>query len=155
MRVVFDANVFVQAALSARGASFACLEAVDDGRVTLVTTDLVLAEVREVLERLAEKPKYRSRLSREAIADFMLVVRSRSELRPEPPHVFDLERDRDDELYIDLAVAASATYLTTRDDDLLDLMDISTATGADFRSRFPDVTIVDPPEFLRRLRAGG
>ncbi len=64
------------------------------------------------------------------------------------PQAFPLERDPKDEPYLDLAVAAGARYLVSRDRDLLDLMN-----DAEFLGRFPDLTIVDPPAFLQALRS--
>ena len=153
-RVVFDANLFIQSLLSGRGPSFACLELISQGRVILCVTESILAEVEEVLRRLSQKAKYQKHLSADTIEAFMVLIRARAEIQPEPPHVFDLERDKDDEVYIDLAVAVGAVYLTSRDNDLLDLMDPSTATGTEFHERFPDLTILDPVDFLRRMREG-
>ena len=64
------------------------------------------------------------------------------------PQAFRLERDPKDEPYLDLAVAARARYLVSRDRDLLDLMN-----DAQFRERFPDLIVVDPPAFLQALRS--
>ena len=58
----------------------------------------------------------------------------------------DFPRDPKDEPYINLALAANADYLVTRDNDLLDLMNDS-----DFRQQFPGLTILDPVAFLRVL----
>jgi predicted nucleic acid-binding protein len=57
--------------------------------------------------------------------------------------VFSCPRDPDDEPYVNLAVAAGARYLVTRDKDLLDLME-----DADFRRRFATLAILDPAAFL-------
>ena len=53
-----------------------------------------------------------------------------------------------DEPYLDLAVAAGARYLVSRDRDLLDLMN-----DAQFRQRFPELIVLDPPAFLRAIRS--
>jgi predicted nucleic acid-binding protein len=47
---------------------------------------------------------------------------------------------------INLAIEVSATFLISRDKDLLDLIG-----DPDFRQRFPHLTILDPPAFLRAL----
>ncbi len=82
----------------------------------------------------------------------MALTRMRSTIAAEPAHVFDLALDKDDEVYIDLAIAANATYLTSRDRDLLDLMNPETENGALFHERFPGLTVLDPVDFLRRMR---
>ena len=48
---------------------------------------------------------------------------------------------------MDLAAAAGARYLVSRDKDLLSLMQDEA-----FRQQFPDLTIVDPVAFLREIR---
>ena len=69
-------------------------------------------------------------------------LRSRIDLVP----VSFRYRDPDDEPYLNLAIAVSADYLVTRDNDLLDLMQDSA-----FRVRFPSLTILDPVTALRLL----
>ncbi len=54
------------------------------------------------------------------------------------PTRFSFSRDSKDEPYLNLAIAAGAQYLVTRDKDLLDLM-TEAAEGIDFRARFPDL----------------
>lgn len=62
------------------------------------------------------------------------------------PEVALLARDPKDEPYINLALAAGAAFLVSRDNDLLDLM-----TDPEFRGRFPGLQIVDPATLLREL----
>lgn len=62
------------------------------------------------------------------------------------PRIEKLDRDPKDEPYLNLAIAAKATYLVSRDRDLLDLMADPT-----FRQRHPDLLILDPVEFLREI----
>jgi putative PIN family toxin of toxin-antitoxin system len=61
MRVVADANVFVSAALgrSPQSASVRIIDAALDGRIELVMSPALLAEIADVLSR----PRIRSRLS--------------------------------------------------------------------------------------------
>ncbi len=66
--------------------------------------------------------------------------------RPNGPAAMSLPRDPDDEPYLNLAVAASADYLVTRGNDLLDLMQDSA-----FRARCPRLTILDPVALLQIL----
>jgi predicted nucleic acid-binding protein len=63
------------------------------------------------------------------------------------PHVFTYPRDPDDEPYVDLAVAVGATYLVSRDKDLLELMH-----DPDFGARFPRLAILDPVALLRAMQ---
>jgi hypothetical protein len=66
------------------------------------------------------------------------------------PLQFSYARDPKDEPYLNLALAAAATYLVTWDTDLLDLMGDS-ADGIAFRDRFPGLVILTPVAFLRAL----
>ena len=57
-------------------------------------------------------------------------------MRTHTPSVFAYPRDPKDEPYVNLAVAAAADYVVTRDKDLLDLMTGHTDEAKAFR-RFP------------------
>ncbi|MDP9174026.1 MAG: hypothetical protein M3O30_09195 [Planctomycetota bacterium] len=67
------------------------------------------------------------------------------------PEVFVYERDPDDAQYINLALAAGAQLIVSRDKDLLDLMDIGRPESAVFQSRFPELRILNPVGFLREM----
>ena len=54
--------------------------------------------------------------------------------------------DPKDAPYVNLALATRATFLVSRDKDLLDLM-----KDAGFRERYPALVILDPAEFLRAM----
>lgn len=50
---------------------------------------------------------------------------------------FSYERDPKDEPYVNLALAAGAKYLVTRDKDLLDLMSEGVSQARTFEGSFP------------------
>ena len=152
LRIVFDANVFVQAVIRKSGAGFACTERVREGHVRLMMTASIYAEIREALLRMVRNEKYPQVFLSDATS-LLTGIQSWAETHPEPPRALALDRDPDDEVYVSLAVATGATLLTTSDKDLLHLMDAETEIGAEFQSRFPDLAIVTPPEFLARVRA--
>ena len=77
---------------------------------------------------------------------FLADLASHATMLAAVPKVFPLPRDPKDEPYIDLAVAAQARYLVSRDNDLLDLMG-----DAAFRQQFPELTVIDPVALLREL----
>jgi predicted nucleic acid-binding protein len=54
--------------------------------------------------------------------------------------------------YIDLAVAAGAAVITSRDKHLLNLTNPAKPWSADFRARFPWLRVMSPETFLRELR---
>jgi predicted nucleic acid-binding protein len=57
----------------------------------------------------------------------------------------------DDEPYLNLAIAARAQFLVTRDKDLLDLMNWRKKDGREFRKRFRKLKIVDPASFVKEI----
>jgi len=73
-------------------------------------------------------------------------VEARAELATDAPRVFELPRDPKDEPYINLAIAARARYLVTRDKNLLDLKDDEA-----LRRLARALTILDPAAFLQDL----
>jgi predicted nucleic acid-binding protein len=62
------------------------------------------------------------------------------------PASFALARDPDGEPYLNLAIAVSADYWVTRDNDMLDLMQDSA-----FRAQYPSLTTLDPVALLQIL----
>lgn len=55
-------------------------------------------------------------------------------------------------MYVDLAIAAGAHVITTRDRHLLALRDITDPLGIDFLSRFSAVEVLTPVQLLHRVR---
>jgi len=79
-------------------------------------------------------------------------VRAKAELFADVPNVFQLPRDKDDEIYLDLAIKAQAKYLVTWNErHLTYLMRGNTSEGKDWLQRFPNLTILDPVTFLRAI----
>ena len=149
-RVVFDCMVFLQGAARPDGPAAACLRLVETGHVELFLSEPVLGEVRDVLAR----PRIRQRfpaLTDELVNGFLERVRQGATVLADVPSIVSLPRDPKDEKYLDLAAAAQAKYLVSRDNDLLDLMDQSRAESREFRVNFPSLSIVDPVAFLQLL----
>ncbi len=67
------------------------------------------------------------------------------------PELFAYQRDPEDAHYVNLAVAADARLIVSRDKDLLDLMDLAKPEAADFQNRYPALRILSPVEFLREV----
>ena len=142
---VFDCMVFVQALANARGPACACYELVRGGGLLLYLSPDVIVEVGDVLSR----PKVRRKLptlTDEVVEAFLRDVLVRAVMLSDVSEAFRLERDPKDERYVNLAVAAGASYLVTWDRDLLDQMN-----DDGFRRQFPDLTILEPPALLRRF----
>lgn len=129
-----DTNVLVSALISPGGASARLLLELRAGGFELVLSPLLLAELREVLDR----DKFR-RYVTEAEADAHVeLIRREGVVRADPsPSPEPMSADPDDEYLIDLAREAGADALMTGDAHLLDL-----------RAIIPALT---PTEFLEAL----
>jgi uncharacterized protein len=137
--------IFLQGAGRPAGPARACFHLVDEERVTLCLSAEILAEVGDVLTRpktLREFPL----LSPEWVETFVRNIENKAAVLTNIPTAERLERDPKDEPYLNLAIAAKAKFLVSRDLDLLDLMH-----DKDFRQRHPDLTILNPEAFLKEI----
>jgi putative PIN family toxin of toxin-antitoxin system len=139
IRVLADANVLVSAALarSPLAPSALVLEAALDGRVELLSSPTLLAEIASVLAR----PRLRRYLSLDEAERFVTDLASQTTgINDAPlPHPVVCRDPRDDYL-IALAVVAQADAIVTGDLDLLELSD-------------PPVTVLTPRALIQRLDA--
>lgn len=128
---VFDCMLYLQAVASDVGPAAACFRLLESGIFALFISHEVLAEVRDVLGR----PRIRARnprLTDERVEAFLEQVRKYAALVHEVPTPFSYERDPKDEKYVNLALAAAAPYLVSRDQDLLGLMNATPHSGNGF-----------------------
>jgi len=143
--------VFLQGAGRRLGPSRRCLELVDAGQVKLCLSPAVLQELADVLARPVIRQKFPLLVTEDAEL-LLRSIRSKAELFTDVPNAFQLPRDRDDEIYVDLAIKAQADYLVTWNErHLTYLMREDTPEGKDWRRRFPDLIILDPVGFLRAV----
>lgn len=147
-RVVFDCNVLLQAAAREKSVAAKCLNFVESSLIQLFVSREVLTEVEDVLNR----PEIRAHfpdLSDEIVGAFLKRLQKFSMLVRLVPKKFSYPRDEDDEPYINLAVAAGADFILSRDKDLLDLMTGHTDECKEFRQRFRSLRVLEPAEFLK------
>jgi uncharacterized protein len=150
VRVVFDCNLFVQAFLTPKGAAGQCLELVRRGRVELFISAETLLEVNEVLLRprlLSFLPHAKPELTEMFLEDIVAMAT----IVRVVPNKFRFERDPKDAPYLNLAIAADADYLVSRDRDLLDLMTAHSAECKEFRQRFRKLKIIVPENFMQAV----
>jgi putative PIN family toxin of toxin-antitoxin system len=95
---------------------------VESGAAELCVSADILADVRDVLFRPRHKEKFPA-LTDEHVSEFLASIASRSTLIDEIPHVYTVDRDPKDSKYVNLAIAAGATYLVSWDRHLLGLME--------------------------------
>jgi putative PIN family toxin of toxin-antitoxin system len=148
-RVVFDCVIFAQALISDSGPAAECVELARSGTIRLVLSDYVLTEIRELPSKLPA----RLLVTSERVEAFLNDVAPLAEMINDVPEIYRHPIDADDSHYVNLALAASATLITSRDRHLLDLMDESQPHGRTFRQQFPQLEIVRPEELVRRVRS--
>lgn len=149
LRVVYDCMVFLRALIKESGPSVECFELFESGRIDLFIGDALLNEVSDVLTRPMLQKKY-PLLTNGRATQLIETLTDKATLIEQVPNLFSYSRDPKDEPYVNLALAAGATYLVSDDNDLLDLMK-DNDVGKDFRARFPDLKIVSPLEFIRGI----
>jgi len=146
-RVVFDCVVYTQAIINPDGPAGKCLELARDDALTLCISDYLLAEILELPGKLAPRLK----ITREKLDVFIADLVQFSRHVATVPEIYRLERDPDDSHYINLALAAEANLITSRDRDLLDLMDTARSEARAFMQQFPQLRILTPDALLALL----
>ncbi len=146
--VVYDCMVFLQGLISESGVAVNCFELFENGIVELFVSEEVLAEIQDVITRPKLQAKY-SRLTDERAEKLVEVLKTKATLVKNVPPVFNYARDPKDEKYINLAVAAGAEFIISRDTDLLDLMTGFDNDSKEFRRKFRPLRIIQPLEFLK------
>ncbi len=149
--IVFDCNVYFQAAISPSGPARRLLQVVLDGPTVLFASEYILAELASLTSDARIQTKYH--LTTEEVDEFFSLIRRHATFVEDVPHVFEFPRDPDDAHYVDLAVSVNAKLIVSRDKDLLSLRDDTTPEGQDFIRRFPQLAILTPPEALALLDA--
>jgi putative PIN family toxin of toxin-antitoxin system len=123
---------------------------VEKGGLRLFVSPEVLSEVQDVLNR-PEIRTYFPDLSDEIVGAFLERLGRVAEHVRDVPNKFRYSRDQDDEVYINLAIAADAALIVSYDKDLLDLMKGHTTECKEFRQRFRPLRIVEPFELLKNI----
>jgi putative PIN family toxin of toxin-antitoxin system len=151
-RTVFDCNVYLQALLNGHGPAGKCLSAALEGKFVLLWTPVIVAELRSAALSAGVQAKY-PHVTVQRLDLLIANVQKVAQWVHQVPAVFEYERDPDDAHYINVAIAAGARLVVSRDKDLLSLMDAAGPAGRDFRARFPNISILTPPQFLQELEA--
>ena len=149
--VVFDCNVLVQGLANESGPAAEALRLLDRNLIDVFVSRAVLKELRAVL-RYPRVRQSLSDLDDRQIEAFVTRLAFRATIVRRVRNVFDYPRARQDEPYVDLAAAASADYLVSRDKDLLSLATDHTSVAKQFRQRFPKLRVLDPVQFLAAVR---
>jgi uncharacterized protein len=146
--VVFDCMIYAQAMISRTGPSAACFDHVRSGNLKLFWSDYVLLEIRELPFKLPARLK----LTQERVEAFIADVAPFAEHLTKVVEHYENPFDRDDSHYVNLAIAAGANLITSRDGDLLRLMEEKRPEAQELRRRFPQLRILAPEQVLALLR---
>jgi putative PIN family toxin of toxin-antitoxin system len=137
-KAVFDTTTLVSALLTPKGVSAQLLKHAVAGAFELWLSDDILAETRDVLfnrEHLRLNFTYTNR----DVAEFCLLLKTFARIAVDLPSL-QVSRDPEDDYVLATALAADASYLVTRDKDLLTLKTYQT------------VEMIHPEEFIALLR---
>lgn len=151
-RVVFDCNLFVQGIANRNSPARKALRLFFNGEISLFVSEPIIREVRDVLNR-PEVRKLLPAINDRIVNAFLTKLEAKAILITNVPEEFHYERDPDDEMYINLAIVAEATYLVSRDKDLLDLMTTPTDIARQFRLRYPFLRIMKAEEFIAAIES--
>ena len=148
---VFDCNIYLQGLLSRTGPARACVDLLFTEQITVFTSNKIIEELADVLNRTSLVRKFSRRITDEFRTAYIEQIISKTTVRS-ARHVFDLPRDPNDEPYLDLFIERAAEYLVTRDNDLLDLQSEEDSENASMLKHQAQGTIVSPPQFLNCIR---
>ena len=144
--------IFLQAAAKPLGPAAALLELVEIGELEMFVSEAGLDEIREVLAGTSLQRKFPS-LTNSTVSDFLERVQLCSVLTKVVPNLFTLDRDPKDAKYVNLAIAAGADFLVTRDNDLLELRKQGSPLLPTLEQLDLQCKIVDPFQMLSYLRS--
>jgi uncharacterized protein len=136
MRVVFDTGVLISALIRRQGTTGAVLQALRDGKCTILYSVDILVELIEVLGRDPFRVKYH--IEPDDISALVNLIRLRGELIT-PLRKVAVCRDPKDDKFLEVALTSRADCIVSGDADLLDLI------------AFEDIPIYRSAEFLARL----
>jgi putative PIN family toxin of toxin-antitoxin system len=152
LRLVLDTNSLLSGLANPTGASGRVLDHCEKRRVLLLLSRPVQAEYRRVLGS-AEMLRRNPTITQEAIELVLRRLRYVGEYLGQVNASFRFDRDRDDEPFIELAIAGAASHVVTSDTDLLSLMTGHDDAARRFRQRLPGVRVLRPAAFLREFEA--
>jgi putative PIN family toxin of toxin-antitoxin system len=136
VRVVLDTNTVVSGFLWGNEPR-ALIDAAVEGRIELFTSEVLIAEIEDVLPRA----RFAARLAEKQLAIPALIERYRVLANIVAPAVLSgpVSKDPDDDLVLATALAASADLIVSRDKHLRNL------------KYFHRIPIVDAAEAMRRI----
>lgn len=150
--VVFDCMIFLQATANDESPAARAFDLVESGDVTLYVSPPILRELRSVLNR-SEVRKALAGIDDLRVESLFRRLERKAVTIKDVAKEFEYSRDANDEPYLNLAIAARAKYLVSRDRDLLDLMTGTDVEHKQFRQRFRFLKIIEPVGLLQEIES--
>lgn len=133
-RIVLDTNSLI-ASLSRTSESYSVWRGLHDGRYTLCVSNEILMEYQEMIAR-----KTTPEIAENVI---LYIINTEFVEFITPYYHFDLiKADRDDNKFVDCAIAANATYIVSDDNHFKPLRDVG----------FPKLYVIKLQEFVKLLK---
>jgi putative PIN family toxin of toxin-antitoxin system len=139
VRAVLDTNVSLRGFFRATSAPGRVIAALVDNRLTLVSSEPLLAELQDVLSRPKVRSKYGA--TQEDADEFIALLRDQADM-VSITGASQGCRDPKDDAFIETALAGRADVIVSEDRDLLDM----TASG-----QLVGVRVLTALQFLREL----
>lgn len=154
LRVVLDTNTLLNGLVNRDSASGRVLDHCEKRRVLLLLSRPVQAEYKRVLGSRA-LVRRNPEITPEAVELVLRRLRYIGEYLGHIGASFRFDRDRDDEPFIELAIAGAASHVVTGDNDLLSLTVGHDDASRRFRQRLPGIHVLRPAAFLREFEGRG
>ena len=136
--VVLDSTILVSAFLTPNGVADAVLQSGIEDRFTCYLSDDIVHETTRRL--LSPRLQQRYRYHAADVETYRILLYSAFELVIDPPLLTGIVRDPNDDMIVACAVAASASHIVTRDDDLLSM------------ETYEGIVMLPPEAFMTVLR---
>lgn len=137
---VLDSTVLISAFLTRTGVSNELLQHAAEEAFIIYLSPNILTETQNVLLDDTRRIRRRYRYPNESVIEFIEGVRDLARLVTDLPAVSVVARDPNDDPIIATALKARASYIVTRDDDLLSLQE------------YTGTTMITPEDFMAILR---
>ena len=140
---VFDSTVLVSAFLTLRGVAAVLLRHAHEGAFSAFLSEEILTEIQRVLLDDERRIRRRYHYPNESVHLFIEGLRDIIPVVTDLPPITVVARDPKDDMVIATALKAHASYIITRDDDLLSLRE------------YESITMITPEAFMGLLREQG
>ena len=132
IRAVIDANIFISCLLKSPSLT-RIYQALKEDKFRLIISERLLNEIKETFREKELK------IDPASFQELIAVIKLKA-IMVKPTVKINVCRDPEDNFIIEMAIAAQATHIVTRDKDLLEL-----------KSLFKDIPILSPEDFLYLL----